>query len=433
MLQVFLILVALHVAWSFSVALCTVASAMALAGASAPPQASLPNNFEGAEEWFEGDRLTHNILLLRYPDNLQDMQREVLRHPTLWGIDKEVYGVCLQKGTHRDHIGAYHVEIVDQDDVEWVRDWCDRVEVVITSFHYEPLFVYWHDHFVAQVKPGEKHTAYLTWYVGDYMMVRFPNGTVLDQQVIDTNYTRVYAPHGFELHQSFVKPNDVHHSLDILAHTEARRVEQVQYYFTSVGFKKATIPLDIWAMLSQFYHNNNRDDARFRENWANKGLYVNYYETKRWPDMIVPGFGFKQEMYRRIIPLLEEWIGHTHRLESTDIYGIRTYYRGAVLQPHVDRTETHAVSLIINLAQDAVQRPWQVNIRDHSGRLHNITMQPGEWVYYESASCLHSRVEPLDGTSYTNIFVHTRPMSNPDWYKDVDGHGYSTHEDRQEL
>ena len=52
-------------------------------------------------------------------------------------------------------------------------------------------------------------------------------------------------------------------------------------------------------------------------------------------------------------PLLEAWVGGggsvSVPLEKTDMYGIRTYTRGARLLSHLDRESTHAVSLIINI------------------------------------------------------------------------------------
>ena len=60
--------------------------------------------------------------------------------------------------------------------------------------------------------------------------------------------------------------------------------------------------------------------------------------------------------------------------------------------------------------------PWTVEIYDFAGRLHEIEMQPGDIVYYESAKCLHGRMRPLRGARYSNIFVHYRPTGDPMWY-----------------
>ena len=40
--------------------------------------------------------------------------------------------------------------------------------------------------------------------------------------------------------------------------------------------------------------------------------------------------------------------------------------------------------------------------------------QPGEIIFYESASVLHGRPEPFQGDSFTNIFVHFAPVEGWD-------------------
>ena len=88
---------------------------------------------------------------------------------------------------------------------------------------------------------------------------------------------------------------------------------------------------------------------------------------------------------------------------------------------HVDREATHAASLIINVAQGDVREPWAIEVYDHADRLHEITMSPGDIVYYESARCLHGRMKPLVGGFYVNLFAHYRPTGDPDWFKQGTG------------
>lgn len=85
----------------------------------------------------------------------------------------------------------------------------------------------------------------------------------------------------------------------------------------------------------------------------------------------------------RLRSLVEKWIGGNIPLENSDIYGMRRYEAGAWLLSHVDREETHAVSIIMNIDQEDVEEDWMVEIYDHAGRLHEIPMKPGEIIYYE--------------------------------------------------
>lgn len=95
---------------------------------------------------------------------------------------------------------------------------------------------------------------------------------------------------------------------------------------------------------------------------------------------------------------------------------MRRYEDGARLLTHVDRESTHAASIIMNIAQAGVRTPWKVEIYDFANRLHEIEMDPGDIVYYESARCLHGRMRPLDGAYYVNLFAHYRPTGDPNWF-----------------
>lgn len=58
-------------------------------------------------------------------------------------------------------------------------------------------------------------------------------------------------------------------------------------------------------------------------------------------------------------------------------------------------------SAIINVAQ-LVNEPWPVEVYDHNGQGHNVTMEPGDMVLYESHTVLHGRPFPMNGSHYVN-------------------------------
>lgn len=37
-------------------------------------------------------------------------------------------------------------------------------------------------------------------------------------------------------------------------------------------------------------------------------------------------------------------------------------------------------------------------------------------ILYQSARCLHGRMNPLKGKAYTNLFSHYRPVGDPAWF-----------------
>ena len=74
-----------------------------------------------------------------------------------------------------------------------------------------------------------------------------------------------------------------------------------------------------------------------------------------------------------------------------------------IVATHVDRLPLVS-SAIIQVAQD-LDEPWPVEVYDHNGKAHNVTMLPGDMVLYESHSVLHGRF-------YANIFVHFKPIDH---------------------
>ena len=78
-------------------------------------------------------------------------------------------------------------------------------------------------------------------------------------------------------------------------------------------------------------------------------------------------------------------------------YGIRCYNPGSFLLNHVDRTSTHVLSAIINVHQEGMLEDWPLEIYDHAGKMHRVSMEPGDIVLYESAKNTHGRPIPLNG------------------------------------
>jgi hypothetical protein len=179
--------------------------------------------------------------------------------------------------------------------------------------------------------------------------------------------------------------------------------------FTEVGFLKSRVPEGIWGEIQAYYRQNRHKEVR--EGWRVGDAYVNHWES---PTTVVPlTYGMRKRVFDALRPVLEEWSGAA--LEPTACYGIRLYHNRSVLREHVDRVATHAVSAIINVDQD-VEEPWPLTILDHAGNTHTLVMQPGDMVYYESASAIHGRAAPLRGNYYANMFVHYRPRQ--DWHYD---------------
>ena len=97
-----------------------------------------------------------------------------------------------------------------------------------------------------------------------------------------------------------------------------------------------------------------------------QGVFVNYWEAD--VNFIQIPWQLKSRWQGRLKELVEAWTGV--ELETTDMYGMREYTKGARLLTHVDRESTHAASLIVNIAQEDVDRPWTVEVSFP----HNVTV-----------------------------------------------------------
>jgi prolyl 4-hydroxylase len=171
--------------------------------------------------------------------------------------------------------------------------------------------------------------------------------------------------------------------------TEKARVQmnldqpQHHHNYTTLGFKKLKAPDSLFTILSNFFM-TNKDNA-VPEAWPRGNTYVNHWtsptEMVSLEDGRLRGSGatIKRQIWNAAKPILEEWTGK--QLKETSLYGIRIYRDGAILATHCDRLPLVS-SAIINVAQD-VNEPWPIEVYDHSGKAHNVSMEPGDMVLYE--------------------------------------------------
>ena len=81
-----------------------------------------------------------------------------------------------------------------------------------------------------------------------------------------------------------------------------------------------------------------------------------------------------------------------------------------MLRRHCDRIDTHVISSIVHIDNES-DEPWPLHIEDHEGVLHQVVLEPGQMLLYESATCPHARPTPFRGEHYGSLFVHFRPVS----------------------
>eukprot|EP01031_Cornospumella_fuschlensis_P029054 gene29054-35068_t len=191
----------------------------------------------------------------------------------------------------------------------------------------------------------------------------------------------------------------------------SREQPATQHNYTAIGFKKLKAPKAAWEPLLEFYNQNK--DKKVLEKWYRGATIVNTWDS---PTYMVSfenpsfrgGLSLKNQIWEGVRPVIEEWVGR--KIVPTSLYGIRLYTDKSVLATHVDRLPLVS-SCIINVDQD-LDEPWPIEVYDHDGQAHNITMEPGDMVLYESSTILHGRPFAMKGRYFANIFVHFEPVDH---------------------
>lgn len=166
--------------------------------------------------------------------------------------------------------------------------------------------------------------------------------------------------------------------------------------FTSKGFTEPKkLDVTLYDKIYKFYKNNyhkayveNKDESKYTKNFNNIIIKLDDYIIN--------------EITNHFMNLIKLW-SKIENLEHTSTFGIREYKKNSILPLHTDRKDTHILSAIINIEQD---KEWNLEIYDHALNRHLISLKPGEYILYESATCLHGRPTNFKGNKYANIFTH---------------------------
>jgi len=343
--------------------------------------------------------------------------------------------ISLERGTPAESIPFWNQHFIPEEAKTTFSQWydtnCLSAEIGFLSYHQHDIDVKWVQEGTGQLfdqgilRYGEKHTMWRTSRLGHvFKLFDLSTGELVGEYKV--KYNGIYVIGDYVLKPlTQAEIDEKNKAVEKTLKFEFERSRSIQRTFTERGFDKARLhDLDpfVWGSIRAYYY-NNRPHGSAREEWDRKGLYVNWWESE--PRVIQMPWQLKTMWHNRLMRVVEDWIGGIP-LERSDIYGIRIYKKGARLLSHVDRIETHAASMILNVDQVNVTTPWPVEIYDHSDHLHELTMDPGNVVYYESARCLHARMNPLREGEYANIFIHYRPASGAAWYREQNPPGTPT-------
>ena len=245
-------------------------------------------------------------------------------------------------------------------------------------------------------------------------------------QHVSSESTEMHRRNEYERYIIGCLEQDIHHSKALSS--SCRQYEQdridmnlnqpkTMENYTHAGFAKLQTPIKVQNLLRGFWESNNYGKDSQQEHWDAFNTYVNHWQAPTaMLDILDDTHNTEHplshqerlELVKEIQSILEAWTKQP--LVLTSLYGIRIYNQGAVLAPHVDRLPLVS-SAIINVDQD-IDEPWPLEVIGHDGIAHNITMEPGEMILYESHSVIHGRPYPLKGSFYANLFVHFEPLGH---------------------
>lgn len=172
-----------------------------------------------------------------------------------------------------------------------------------------------------------------------------------------------------------------------------------------LGFKVAALDRGVYERILTRFKSNTQG---FRMEDDRK--YLQTIESGALPTLLFEDRDFNKSILKELRPLHQDWCGMP--LVDANCYGIRVYQAGSYLYNHVDRFDTHVISSSI-CVDCQINRPWPLYIEDIDGNPHEVDLQPGEMIFYESALLKHGRPYPLDGDYYAGMYVHYTPE---DWH-----------------
>jgi prolyl 4-hydroxylase len=180
-------------------------------------------------------------------------------------------------------------------------------------------------------------------------------------------------------------------------------VHQFLPIFHNIGFEKKKIKLECVDKIKEWMNNNTSKFVKEQLNSeVDKNINSNILFIDSAPSKL-------QELLKNQMNLLlNEWIDYKTNLNYVCTYGIREYLKGSYLKNHYDKINSHVISAIIHL-DDKSEKPWPLYIEDHNYRPHEIEMEYGDVVFYESTTCLHGRPTTFEGDYYRNMYIHFKP------------------------
>ena len=193
---------------------------------------------------------------------------------------------------------------------------------------------------------------------------------------------------------------------DNLTPIEKTQVDKYPKY-TKDGYSLISFPKDIKRELTNFWQSNQQnkipEDIPKNFIWGSKNsgsTIANILELQKYNKNL------SEKVILTCKNLCEKWT-NKNNLKFEVLYGMREYKRGAILKMHVDKKDTHIISVIIHIDKK-VDKDWPLVVFDpNTKKEKKIYLDDNiDCVLYEGARVIHGRPYEFFGDSYTNLFAH---------------------------
>ncbi|GBG25970.1 Hypothetical Protein FCC1311_021902 [Hondaea fermentalgiana] len=181
--------------------------------------------------------------------------------------------------------------------------------------------------------------------------------------------------------------------------------------FTPRGFKAMPVPQEFMKFLTDFV--DRHKNAKRTEHWEAASTQMSFHETPTDFTDLDRERAYANRMANQYIkPLVEEW-SQMGDLELTAFYGVRHYKHGNWLRSHIDRIDSHVLSVTITVAKGPFEgnAAWPLEVVDWNGDHVRYEHPAGSMVLYESSKLPHGRPYPNQGGEHLGAFIHFKPRS----------------------
>jgi len=143
--------------------------------------------------------------------------------------------------------------------------------------------------------------------------------------------------------------------------------------------------------------------------------------TELLPPLWIPQEDLNAKVLEELHPIHTDFVNGID-LIGAKAYGLRVYRNQSMLLMHSDKPDTHIVGSILHIDHSEDSKDWPIVVEDFKGNTHEIVMEAGDMLLYESAKVYHGRPRAFDGSWYCSIFSHYYPA---DW--DVENEHWESH------